>query len=224
MEPTSDERTLEPSTNEPTLITPSPTFLIITSSQTSKPTVTPPTLYPTHKPPTMYPTISPITPYPTQKVPTFYPTHKSPTIESDEEDDDIESTSNIASSKESSTESNAPSQSSTFFSDAINNTTLPSFKTDMDDECAEQNELSKDCGSCEPFMECPEGEEAYFSMYPDVAEIWPNTAFTHWYAFGRNEEREYKCNCRDSCCDGLICSVGGACISTGTNSPTLSQR
>ena len=44
--------------------------------------------------------------------------------------------------------------------------------------------------------QCPEGEEAYFQSYPDVAEIWkPKSAYSHWKKFGNAEGRGYFCYC-----------------------------
>jgi len=50
----------------------------------------------------------------------------------------------------------------------------------------------------EPTAQCPEGEESYYAMHPDVAKVWrPKIAFDHWLRFGKREGRKYECNCDD---------------------------
>ena len=63
--------------------------------------------------------------------------------------------------------------------------------------------LSSKCG------ECPEGEEAYFRAYPDVAMKWkPRKAYHHWKRYGKSEGRHYNCLDRvvqqNSSCGGRV--------------------
>ena len=51
------------------------------------------------------------------------------------------------------------------------------------------------CG--EPVKQCPEGEEAYFSSYPDVSIKW-KSAYQHWKKYGKAEGRHYICMCPTS--------------------------
>ena len=54
--------------------------------------------------------------------------------------------------------------------------------------------------SCDgpPIKECPEGEEAYFRAYPDVAKNWKRTAHHHWKSRGKSEGKHYICWCPKS--------------------------
>lgn len=47
--------------------------------------------------------------------------------------------------------------------------------------------------SRESVKQCPEGEEAYFRTYPDVAKNWKSTAYRHWKRYRKDEMRHYIC-------------------------------
>ena len=51
-----------------------------------------------------------------------------------------------------------------------------------------------------PVEQCPEGEEAYFRTYPDVAtkKRKPRSAYLHWKRYGKAEGRSYFCKCPKS--------------------------
>ena len=58
--------------------------------------------------------------------------------------------------------------------------------------------LSVNVNNCGQVKECPEGEEAYFRTYPDVAKhrfFQGRTAYLHWKLYGKEEGRHYICSC-----------------------------